>query len=194
MSHFDIKCYTQTFIGKPCGNYQSTIDNLLQFLPGSYKTKFRNCVLKKIDKKNIKLYTNFTIQTSGFLDTDLISILNTIKAEKDYTFKCVMCNWSLKLADKIDLKSAIKVLNSGKIISYFLRGYPLVIKYKTTTNLNTYKFIWDNLNKTYHKSTSSGVFDVKVSVLLFKTGTCIVSGPSEECCFECVEYIKTKIF
>lgn len=190
---FDIKCYTKTFVGKSLEKKSVTKSELLEKFKNSYESKFRNCVLKKLGKKNIKIYTNYTIQTNGYIEDDLKNLLNDLDIKKDYTFQCVMCNWSLKIGESLDLKETLLKLNDDKVISYFLRGYPLIIKYNTNDDINFYNFKWDSITSDFNYNITKKKENIKISVLLFKTGKCIVSGATEKGCFECIEYIKNKI-
>lgn len=195
------KCSTKTFVSKiPIEKsvVKKTLEDLKFILPGCYTTKFRNCVIKKIDKKSIKLYTNMTLQISGISSKDdLLEIFKLINLDvEEYNIKCVMSNWTIKISDKpINLIETMNKLNNNNIIAYFLRGYPLVIKYKSfdysenyilkKTNDNTLKSV--NYTLTDFKTEKE---EIEVSVLMFKSGNCIISGKLEKPCAECIIKLK----
>lgn len=160
-------------------------------LPKAAPTKFRNCAIYKfnIDETKIcvKIFTNFTIQINGIKNKeDIIKVLNNpdINIEfKDYFGYCVLQNWSLRLSlDPIDLFATKNALNNLGVCAFFLRGYPLVIK--KTVEFKTPKFnilSKDGLFTSIEDSKSSiGEEECILTMLLFSSGNCIVSGLSDE--------------
>lgn len=191
---FDIKCSTRTYIAKTnnlC--IKKTLEELNLILPESYLTKFRNCVIKKIDKKSIKLYTNMTMQINGVSNKeDLLNLMKSLNLKISYDIKCVMSNWTIKISDKnIDLIKTMNNLNENKIIAYFLRGYPLIIKYKSKDLQNNFKIKY--ITEYFIEEEDPYLEDIEVSVLMFKSGNCIVSGKLEKTCTECIKNIKNLI-
>lgn len=192
-------CSTKTFIAKTTNeNTKKTIKELQETFQGSYITNFRNCVIKKIGKKSIKLYTNLTMQVSGISDiNDMKDILNDLITKPDYSFQCVMSNWTVRISDKIiDLNKTMEVINkcNNKTIAYFLRGYPLIIKYNVNSTIPTTLFTYDNTISSYvNKEGSPTIKNSDVSILMFKSGNCIVSGPTEKSCAEAISSIKNNV-
>lgn len=191
---------TKTIVAKTY-NFKTKLsfEDLKKSFEGSYITKFKNCVLKKIDNKCVKLYTNLTIQLSGVSEiSETISILNNLSMvfKPDYIVECVMSNWTIRISTReISLNKTMDNINkddSKKYLAYFLRGYPLIIKYKLNTYIENL-IISSDSDEYKIKNIHQVIKDVVVSILVFKSGNCIVSGPSEKSCAEAVFFIKTKI-
>lgn len=185
-----MRCTTKTFVAKKINKCPSvSIEDLLKILPNSKKTNFRNCVISKLENKtSIKLYTNLTLQITGEQDiNNVVKIIRDLNLD-NFTIECVMSNWTIKIFDKpIDLLKVMNILCENNIIAYFLRGVPLIIKYKTTTEINYIEVKGDEIvNK--EKEIPS-----EVTILLFKTGTCIISGKSREVCLKCFHTLKQLI-
>lgn len=182
-----MKCTTKTFVAKKTTKIPSvSIEELLTILPGSKKTNFRNCVVSKLgNKTSIKLYTNLTLQITGEQDINkIVKIIRDLNLD-NFFIECVMSNWTIKISEKpINLLKIMKILCENNIIAYFLRGVPLIVKYRTTTEID---YIELKGNEIYNRKKE---VDTEVSVLLFKTGTCIISGKSEEVCLKTFQALK----
>lgn len=193
---FDIKCSTKTYIAKTSECMKKSIQELSIILPESYLTKFRNCVIQKINNKSIKLYTNMTVQINGVSNRqDLFDLIKNLDLKITYNIKCVMSNWTIKISDKIiDLIQTMDLLNKNKITAYFLRGYPLIIKYKSHDFPDTFLISYKDEKKIYSLEDKPQIpEEIEVSVLMFKSGNCIVSGKLEKTCTECIQKIKNFI-
>ncbi|QIH04941.1 hypothetical protein [Dasineura jujubifolia toursvirus 2a] len=191
---FNIGCSTKTYIAKlkTKQSFGFGIEDLLNMLESSYQTKFRNCVLKKKNTICIKLYSNLTIQVTGVKSIDgFIDIVNEIKYPNDslvkseYNLECVMSNWTVILSlSQIDLNKTMLNLNQSGILAYFLCGYPLIVKYKSKLKRPVYSFSNGKI---------TGVEEVPItkpiSILIFKSGSCIVSGSTEESAAECISQL-----
>lgn len=196
---FNTNCSTITFVCKTFDttNYKYTVDELLIKFPESKKTKFRNCVIYKIDDVCVKIYTNQTLQLNGIKSVDSLGkIFEKLNLTVKYKVNCVMSNWCLKLSNEtLDLNTIMDSLNNlPNFTAYFLRGYPLIIKYQCFYQQNYYI-----IGKTDNNSVNLEFFDngekvkSKITVLLFKSGNCIVSGPSEEQCVYTIQMLKKYI-
>lgn len=200
---FNVECSTRTFIAKimDVPIPKKNINDLLIILPGSKITKFRNCVITKIKEYNkklcIKLYTNMTIQLNGIKTIeDIEFIFNKINVNYNYKVTCVMSNWSLKLTtDKLNLNQIMDLINSNEnacLMAYFLRGYPLIIKHNTFASLSYYNVFCSPCVRV-SKELYTELSKITVTVLLFSSGNCIVSGPNEKSCVNTVKIIKQYI-
>lgn len=196
---FNTKCSTITFVCKTldqnCHKY--TIDELLEKFPKSKKTKFRNCVISKINDVCVKMYTNQTLQLNGIKsENDLQKIFEKLNLDVKYKVNCVMSNWCLKLCkESIDLNSIMDSLNNiPNFTAYFLRGYPLIIKHQCFYKKNYYIIGKDDENSINLKFFDDGEqVKTKITILLFQSGNCIVSGPSEELCVNAIQTLKNYI-
>lgn len=194
-------CSTRTFIAKSAAanaGPRMSVEELLEALDTSSRTKFRNCVIKKVDKICVKIYTNKTVQITGAKNLeDIPKILSEdLPFDEEYEVVCVMSNWSVNLENEgIDLNSTMDRLNEAGMCSYFLRGFPLVNKYQTVTDKMTYKMVKNpETQKYYIKETREEKnLECQVSMLMFKSGTCIVSGLTESACAEFLMKIKPLI-
>lgn len=190
-----LKCSTKTFIAKTIKPSEIiTLQQIRQKYPDCKETKFRNCVIKKIDKKCVKLYTNASLQINGImLDDDICKLFEDLNLKDDYIVKCVMSNWTLKLSNKkIDLKKTMTQLNNNNITSYFLRGIPLIIKYNVNDILSELKVINTNGKYTCEEN-KIGLVPTEVSILMFKSGSCIISGKTEYVCKKAIIAVKKHI-
>lgn len=195
---FNTKCSTITFVCKTLDTncYKYSIDELLLKFPESKKTKFRNCVIYKIDDVCVKIYTNQTLQLNGVKSVNnLQKIFEKLNFNIKYKVNCVMSNWCLKLCNEtLNLDIIMNSLNSiPNFTAYFLRGYPLIIKYQCFYQKNYY--IIENNNNTINLEFFNDGEQVKskITVLLFQSGNCIVSGPSEEKCVYAIQMLKKYI-
>lgn len=187
-------CSTKTYVVKCKDEHKYTQNELLKILPGSVSTKFRNCVIKKMDKICVKLYSNLTLQITGLHDEHgILKILEMVDIKSAFESECVMSNWSVKLSSTpIDLNTTMSVLNDNGITAYFLRGYPLIIKYSVDEVCTKKEILYTNNTFIFrHEIRYDKV--VEVSVLLFKTGNCIVSGKTQKSCSDCISVLKSKI-
>lgn len=195
------KCSTKTFIAKSAAANAAprmSVEELLDSMKDSYRTKFRNCVIKKLGKICVKVYTNKTVQITGAKNLDDIPwiLSDALPFDEEYEVVCVMSNWSINLEnDGINLDATMSKLNDAGVCSYFLRGYPLVNKYETTADKFVYQMVKDPATKKYHIKNVIVDADAKcqVSMLMFKSGTCIISGTSEKPCIELLKKIRPLI-
>lgn len=195
---FNSKCSTITFVCKTMDSITKkyTIDELLVKFPESKKTKFRNCVIYKIDDICIKVYTNQTLQLNGIKsENDLYRIFERLNLDVKYRVNCVMSNWCLNLCNtNLNLDSIMDSLNKiPDFMAYFLRGYPLIIKYQGFHSRNYYIMEKDSNSLINLKLFEGEKEKSKVTILLFKSGNCIVSGPTEECCVYAIQTLKKYI-
>jgi hypothetical protein len=167
---FKTKCSTKTLVLKP-KYYEENI-----ILPNSYKNKLRNCFIKKIEKKCVKLYLNGTIQINGIPDirclSDVIKKSEINRLSNHYSVECILNNWTLCFEKKekmfVDLTKTMFKLNENNIIAYFQRGYPLIIKINKLLPVRKYNYINDNL-----ELIDNGEKNVKITLMLFKSSKCI---------------------
>ena len=193
--NLNLKCSTKTFIAKTTKPAEIvTLEQIREKYPNCRDTKFRNCVIKKIDRKCVKLYTNASLQINGILcDDDICKLFEDLNLQYDYIVKCVMSNWTLKLSDKkLDLKKTMTQLNNNNITSYFLRGIPLIIKYNVKDTLSELK-VTNNNGKYICKENKLDLVPTEVSILMFKSGSCIISGKTEYVCREAIINVKKYI-
>lgn len=205
---FQTSCSTQTFIARFFGDkIKLSIDELekvLEIQPSSNEhaneSKFRNCVMKKIrdeatnkDRVCIKLYTNLTIQMVGVKSMEeFLTNMKSINFENiplvpiKYYVECVMSNWIVVISvTPINIQKTMVALNTAGILAYFLRGYPLIVKYKSEKTYQSYVYEDGKFTSALTKPIQK-----MVSVSIFKSGSCIVSGVTEESAVECIQEIK----
>lgn len=190
-----LKCSTKTFIAKTTKPAEIiTLEQIRNKYPDCKETKFRNCVIKKIDRKCVKIYTNASLQINGILVNDgVCKLFENLNLQHDYIVKCVMSNWTLKLSDKkIDLKKTMTQLNNNNITSYFLRGIPLIIKYNVKDILSELE-VTNNNGKYTCKENKLELVNTEVSILMFKSGSCIISGKTEYVCRTAIINVKKHI-
>lgn len=198
------KCSTQTLNGKINDCVKKTQQELFDILPGSCITKFRNCVIsKKIPGVCIKLYTNLSLQINGIINNkeEICNILNNeLKFDEhfkynDFLFKYALRNWAVVLSDRnINLDKTlenINKLNNKDFFSFFFKGKPLHIKY-TCYNLQYKIFKFKRINSKYEFFDEyEDVYPKKlISISLFNTGKCVISGINEEACAKVILELK----
>lgn len=173
----------------------SDIQQLKHFLPQDLpinNSKFKNCLSFKYHKKSIGIYTNLTLKITGSSVNyceDCREIVTLLKLHQEkYQIECVMINWSVKISDKpIDLVKVAELINNSQVpnlIAYFLKGIFLIVKYKKDCGKPIHTFNEGDVTEIV-KTTA-----LKVSVSLFTTGKCIVSGPTEKICAELLLILK----
>lgn len=180
---FNTKCSTKTLVLKVLKKEGIICSPVL---PSSYTNKLRNCVIKKIDKKCIKSYSNGTIQINGITDINCLSEIlkysDIQNLSENYYVECVLNNWTfsfIKEPDKIvDLTATMYNLNNNNIVAYFQRGYPLIIKY--IENSETRKYIY-NTETGNIQIINLGINPVKITIMLFKSGKCICTIGKDVC-------------
>ena len=93
-----------------------------------------------------------------------------------------MSNWTIHLKSQVDLEETMLKLSSFGYLSYFLRGYPLIVKLPTDFR-KSLVIVEKNTADVYEKKeVQIENANKEVSLLIFRSGSCIVSGPSEEAC------------
>lgn len=200
---FESKCSTRTFIAvNNSENIKFTIENLLKLFEKSKRINFGNCVLLKIKNVTCKIFTNLTIHLTGLITIEkVIEVINSLYSFNhnldlkllDYKVYCAMNNWSINFKKKINLNETMVNLNKNGYLSYFLRGIPLInkIQAKNQTKLINLKFYEDS---NFNIINEEIVFQNKtVTLLMFKSGKCLVSGPSENLCFNILTEISKYI-
>lgn len=181
------KSSTKTYIGVlqiKCEKQYSVAD-IHGFMTNSIQTQLRNCILKKVNGKCIKLYTNFSVQINGNVNVEEIAnLLNHVNVSETYNFKCVMSNWNIRLSEvPIDLDKLMDKLNNNNITAYYLRGPSLIVKYMFNDLLPIFEAVWIE-GKYVMQPPKMLLTDIKISVRLFKSGNCIISGSTEKCCVD----------
>lgn len=186
------KCSTMTFVAKVESGKRISIEKLKSLFPNGYETKFRNCLIQKFGKHCLKIYTNFSIHVTGVTSLDdFLIIINKVNCfDCEYKAYCAMCNWPVKLKNKIDLCKTMKIINDSGFMSYFLRGYPLINKIDANFDMEFFTLSKNSLGNYYIKDKSICPVKKTVSILMHKSGNCIVSGPSEIECSKAVLKIK----
>lgn len=186
------KCSTMTFVAKVESGQRISIEELKSLFPNSYETKFRNCIIQKFGKHCLKIYTNLSIHVTGVTSLeDFLSLMNNVNCfDCEYKAYCAMCNWPVKLKNKIDLCKTMKIMNDSGFMSYFLRGYPLINKIDTNFNMDFFILSKNSSGNYYVKQKYICPINKTVTILMHKSGNCIVSGPSEIECSKAVLTVK----
>lgn len=186
------KCSTKTYIVKVSDKMTIPLQKLLEKIPCSKETKFRNCVIFKRGKLSIKMYTNLTLQITGAISlSEIIDVINDLPDFNvtEFCVYCAMGNWTVCLQKNVDLFTTMDNANKNGLVSYFLRGYPLITKIPIKYELRTFFFRKNCLRFNLDRSTTSTV-SKQVSILMFKSGNSIVSGPSEQACAKACSMLK----
>lgn len=196
---FETKISTRTFILKPVKEEDNEFK--VAILPDSYTNKLRNCVIKKILNKCIKLYSNGSIQLNGINN---INILQEIilksgieNLNNKYVVQCILNNWTLNFnpdsSKIINLVETMKNLNNNGIIAYFQKGYPLIIKCEKSTVVNKYYYHHYKNNKIENILPEEKI--VKITFMLFKSGKsiCTIGGDVTELPIDIFEKIQNYI-
>ncbi|CCA61408.1 hypothetical protein AV955_gp051 [Diadromus pulchellus ascovirus 4a] len=181
-------CSTTSFVVKPDVAKKLALDEIVDILETTTPGKFRNCAIKKIaspSKTNlcIKLYSNSSIQINGVKSDDDIEYVMKLfggRVAESFKIYCVLQNWSVCVSIRdVDLVKTMDVLNDNGIMAFFLRGYPLVIKRKTTFE-RTIRIIRKDTDFDLELAEKDvEVINPEMTILLFRSGNCILSGVDE---------------
>lgn len=192
---FDKECTTRTLIAtmvdKKCAKEKNV--NLNECLLEGYQTKFRNCIIKKFDNICVKLYSNMTVQVTGCKsEKDFFECIKNINYPESivgmsYVMDCVMMNYTVTVSTtELNLNRVMDKINeSEKGIAYFLRSYPLIIKYKYSGT----KTVFDYKAGSQDYQTRTEQYTKDVSVLLFKSGNCIIVAVTQDGAVSCARFV-----
>lgn len=198
------KCSTKTTTLKILDNKNKSLSvkELLEKFIDSYEIKFKNCVAKKFGTKCVKIYTNHTVQLNGIIDIqDILKIVDEIiLSNQKYICRIGFMNWSVKASlNRIDLYKTMKRINDTKIngvkfVAFFLRSKLLNIRYLSTIPISNNIVYKDNNSPTNVIGEISADTSVKISGLLYASGSCTLSGISEKLAVECFLHIKECVY